>query len=88
MLLFWNWKELHCGSSLERFNEVRSALDGAGITHEYKLVKHDDASPPFRSPARETLGRVGENASAATMYYVYVQKPDYEKAKYAIKQYR
>lgn len=81
MLLFWKWKELYCGTSLDQFSAIRAALEDNDIKYNYKLKKHDD-SPPFRGPARDIVGRVGENPAAATMYYLYVYKSDYEKARY------
>lgn len=84
MLLFWKWKELYCGNSFAKFSKIRAALDGKNIKYSYKLVNRESA-PPFRSPARNIFGRVGENSSVATMYYIYVYKSDYEAAGYAIR---
>ncbi len=83
MLFFWKYKEVFCGNSLEKFNAVRNALADKGVKYHYKLKRRDD-SPPFRSPARDMLGRAGENTSASTMYYIYVAKDDYEAARYAV----
>jgi len=84
MILFWRRIELHCGYSYAQFLAIRTILAENNIKHSYRLKRHD-ASPPFRSWARNTLGRVGENSDASTIYYIYVGRLDFENAKYMIR---
>lgn len=81
MFLFWKWKELYFGNSCSRYSAIRTALADNNIKCSCKSIRRDD-SPPFRSPVRNMIGRVGENQDVATMYYIYVYKSDYEKARY------
>ena len=84
MILFWKWKELYHGYSYAQFLAIRTTLAENNIRYSDRL-KRRDASPPFRSSARNMLGRVGENPDVSTMYYIYVYKLDFENAEYMIR---
>ncbi|WRS26802.1 hypothetical protein U6B65_10725 [Oscillospiraceae bacterium MB08-C2-2] len=79
-LLLSKWKEIYCGTSQESFLRAIEILKLNSIKYKHLQVKHD-ASPPFRGFARKALGRVGEITESSILYYIYVNKHDFEKAR-------
>lgn len=79
-MLPWNRKEVYTGTSMTDFSRVRNLLSEAGIRCDIRMVNHSRGNwDTARAPA-PNFG----NPDYATQYYVYVAKPDEEKAKHLI----
>ena len=73
MLMFWKYKEVFVGYSMQEFNRIRDILKANNIKDDYRIVN-------LGSNSRARCGAYGENPEYARMYYVYVHKSDYEQA--------
>ena len=75
-MLPWQRKEVYITDSENGFNKIRGILSENNIKYDYKIkcrsqIFRDDA--PF-------IGRYGAKLSNENMYYIYVNKKDYEYA--------
>ncbi len=61
MLDFWNWREIRVCIGTAEYAKARDRLAAAGIEYRWKTASNE-AVPPFRSRARNMLGRMGNNA--------------------------
>lgn len=74
MLMFWKYKEIYMGNSMQEFSRIRNILEINKIKYDYRVVHNN------RSADREGFGSFGERPEYSYMYYAYVHKRDYEKA--------
>lgn len=77
MLLFFNSEEVYIGYSMEELYKVRECLAMEHIKYKYKVINTSGHS-------RGKFGSLGMNMDYIKMYYVYVKRIDYNKAKYLI----
>jgi hypothetical protein len=80
-MLFWKRKELWLGNSMEEFSRIRQVLAKNHIRCDIKLKNRMQTDFGRRTPASFQLGN---NPLLDTMYYLYVDKDEYERAKYLI----
>ncbi len=78
MIFFWNRQEVYVGNSMRRFSEIREILAQRKIEYTYKLVNHESAR--IAGSNRSMRGNAGESLENSTIYYVYVNKKDYDQA--------
>ena len=76
----WNRREVFVGFSMQDFVHVRDTLAANRITYDIRTVNHC----ANWTGARDSMGRFGENPAFENEYYVYVNKQDYENAKYLL----
>ena len=72
----WQKEEVRLTDSENEFNKIRGILSGNNIKYDYRIKSRNQtlrSDSPF-------LGRYGTNPSAGIMYYIYVNKKDYEYA--------
>lgn len=79
-MLPWKRTEVYTGLSMQDFCEVRNILSDAEIRCDFRMVNHSRGN---WDTARSLVPNFS-NPEYDTRYYVYVAKPDYEKAKYLI----
>ena len=74
MIWIWRRKELYAGVSLEKFNEIRKTLISNDVHYSHKVtnVKKTSGFKKIKS---------GEHQDFSKMYYLYIDKKDYEKMK-------
>lgn len=79
-MLFWQRREVLVTNSGERYGRATGALTSAGI--EYRTRYVDTAA---RTRGRGSLiGSIGARPDLTGFYYIYVKRPDYERAKHII----
>lgn len=78
-------KEVRVTNSLSELNRIRDVLDHNQIKYFIRTVASDAGESSFFASFffsnRRSRGSFGENPKLSKMYYVYVGKSDYEKAK-------
>jgi hypothetical protein len=74
MIFPWNRKEVFLGSSMADFCRARSILAENHIPYDFRVVDH--------SARQRSYGHslAAGNEGQSVMYYVYVNKRDYETA--------
>lgn len=77
----WNRKEVYLGYSMQESVHVRDTLAANRIAYDVRTVSHSAK----RTGVRDQMGRFGENPAFEMQYYVYVNKQDYENAKYLLR---
>ena len=78
MIAPFNREELLITYDLNRLNQARTALAGAGVDYTYRFK---DLSSPSFGDARGRRGTLGMNQEARVEYRVYVRKKDLERAR-------
>ena len=76
-MFFWNRREVYCGQSEAAFRAVCDILSNNDIAYTFKLRRHN--LMPGQGGGRATID------SAATLYYIYVDKSDAEQARYLVR---
>jgi hypothetical protein len=76
----WNRKEVYVGFSMQDFVHVRDTLAANRIAYDMRTVNHSTKW----TGVPDRMGRFGENPAFESQYYVYVNKQDYENAKYLL----
>ena len=74
MIWIWRRKELYAGVSLEKFNEIRKILISNNILYVHKV---ENVKKSFRHRKTDS----GEHQDYSRMYYLYIDKKDFEKTK-------
>ena len=77
-MFFWNRKKIFCGHSLEKLSIIREILSVNKIKYEYKVVNHNSGS--LFTSRRAVTGTMGEEPKYMNIYYLYVNKNDYDKS--------
>lgn len=78
MIMVWNQREVFVGYSMEKFSRACAILAANKIKYKYRVVRQKSAYA-FGS-RRARTGTFGENEEYSNVYYVYVDKRDYENA--------
>lgn len=81
MFTFLNSKSLWIGTNVEKFNQIKDALNSKSISYKYK-VKNRLGQWNGRGTTRGTFGSFGNQATQMYQYEIYVYKKDFEQAKY------
>lgn len=71
-MAFWNRREVYCGNSVSAFHAVGNSLTQNGIPFTTKQKRHNVL--PGQAGGRTSI------ESAATLYYIYVDKQHAEQA--------
>lgn len=82
----FNKSDVYVGYSLVEMNRVRDILDREKIKYDYKVINHGGQWIPGRGTARANFGSAGVDPAYERQYKVYVDKKDYERAKYLVMQ--
>lgn len=78
MIMIWNRKELFVGNAMQRFNEIRYILATNKIDYTYRI--EDFASQTLFGTVNSGRSKsVGLNTDNTKIYYLYVDKRDYDK---------
>lgn len=83
MITIFNRKVLYITYSMSEQAEIRDKLSQSKIKYFVKTVNRMSPSP-FASGMRSRTGSFGQNLDLNYEYIIYVQKKDYEKARYII----
>ena len=83
MFTFFNTESLWIGFEMDRFNQIRDALDNNSIPYKYK-VKNHLGQFSGRGTIRGSKGSFGNPTEQMYQYEVFVYKKDFEKAKFVI----
>ena len=83
MFTFFNSESLWIGFEMDRFNQIRDALDNNSIPFKYKVRNHLGQFSG-RGTIRGSKGSFGNPTEQMYQYEVFVYKKDFEKAKFVI----
>ena len=83
MFTFLNSESLWIGFEMDRFNQIRDALDNNSIPYKYKVRNHLGQFSG-RGTIRGSKGSFGNPTEQMYQYEVFVYKKDLEKAKFVI----
>ena len=83
MFTFFNSESLWIGYEMDRFNQIRDALDNNSIPYKYKVRNHLGQFSG-RGTIRGSKGSFGNPTEQMYQYEVFVYKKDFEKAKFVI----
>ena len=83
MFTFFNTESLWIGFEMDRFNQIRDALDNNSIPYKYKVRNHLGQFCG-RGTIRGSKGSFGNPTEQMYQYEVFVYKNDLEKAKFVI----
>ena len=83
MFTFFNSESLWIGFEMDRFNQIRDALDNNSIPYKYKVRNHLGQFRG-RGTIRGAKGSFGNPTEQMYQYEVFVYKKDFEKAKFVI----
>lgn len=83
MFTFFNTESLWIGFEMDRFNQIRDALDNNSIPYKYKVRNHLGQFSG-RGTIRGSKGSFGNPTEQMYQYEVFVYKKDFEKAKFVI----
>ena len=83
MFTFLNSESLWIGFEMDRFNQIRDALDNNSIPYKYKVRNHLGQFSG-RGTIRGSKGSFGNPTEQMYQYEVFVYKKDFEKAKFVI----
>lgn len=80
---FWQRREVWFGISMQEFNRFRGLLTQSGIDYDYTMNNRQrlDFDRQGASPGRWTGFRSRHDSRFDTIYYLYVSKSDYDRAK-------
>ena len=76
---FWRRKEVYMGASVQEYTAVRGKLAAASIRYDIKAVNRFGFGGGS-SFSRSMGGSMGERTEYMNLYYVYVDKKDYDRA--------
>ena len=76
----WNRKEIWMGSDMRKFSQIRDLLAHSQIEYTYDAKASSWSGGRGLNGAVAGMTRAGE-AQAASTYYVYVHRYDYDKAR-------
>lgn len=85
-MISFNKSDVYIGYSLNEMNRVRDILDREKIKYDYKVINHSGQWIPGRGTARANFGSAGVDPAYERQYKIFVNKKDYERAKYLIHQ--
>ena len=83
MFTFFNSESLWIGFEMDRFNQIRDALDNNSIPYKYK-VRYHLGQFSGRGTIRGSIGSCGHPTEQMYQYEVFVYRKDLEKAKFVI----
>ena len=83
MFTFFNSESLWIGFEMDRFNQIRDALDNNSIPYKYKVRNHLGQFGG-RGTIRGSKGSFGNPTEQMYQYEVFVYRKDLEKAKFVI----
>ena len=83
MFTFFNSESLWIGFEMDRFNQIRDALDNNSIPYKYNVRNHLGQFSG-RGTIRGSKGSFGNPTEQMYQYEVFVYKKDFEKAKFVI----
>ncbi len=83
MFTFFNSESLWIGFEMDRFNQIRDALDNNSIPYKYKVRNHLGQFSG-RGTIRGTKGSLGISTEHMYQYEIFVYKRDFEQAKFLI----
>lgn len=83
MFTFFCLKSVWIGTSMEKFNQVRDALNSKSIPYKYK-VRNRLGQCNGRGTTRSKMGSFGISQEHIYQYEVYVYKKDFELAKHLV----
>ncbi len=75
-------QELYAGNSEKEYNRIRTLLKTEQIGYKDDIVSKGTSG---LDNTRGRTGTFGQNPKYEKTYYIYVDKKDYEKAKYLLK---
>ena len=80
-MLFWRRREVYMGAAAEEYTAVRRKLAAANIPYDLKAVNRFGSTlgGGFASP-RSLTGAMEERTEYMNLFYVYVDKKDYDRA--------
>lgn len=82
-MFFWRRKEVYMGASPQEYAAVRGKLAAARIPYDIKAVSRFGLGGGSGF-SRSMVGSMGERTEYMNLYYVYVDKKDYDRAMQAI----
>lgn len=72
-------RSVYIGNDLKRFNQIRDALDTAGISYDYKVGSHQNQFlAPGRGTIRGNFGSLGTDLEKSYEYEIKVSAQDEE----------
>ena len=83
MFTFLRAKSLWIGMDIKRMNQIRDALDAAGIPHKVK-TRNRMGQWAGRGTLRGRTGSLGIPTEQMYEYEIFVLKPDCERAKFLL----
>ena len=83
MITFFNSESLWIGFEMDRFNQIRDALDNNSIPYKYKVRNHLGQFSG-RGTIRGSKGSFGNSTEQMYQYEILVYKKDFEQAKFVI----
>ena len=83
MFTFFNTESLWIGFEMDRFNQIRDALDNNSIPYKYKVRNHLGQFSG-RGTIRGSKGSFGNPTEQMYQYEILVYKKDFEQAKFVI----
>lgn len=83
MFTFLNSESLWIGFEMDRFNQIRDALDNNSIPYKYKVRNHLGQFSG-RGTIRGSKGSFGNPTEQMYQYEILVYKKDFEQAKFVI----
>ncbi|MDR5659089.1 hypothetical protein RH915_06265 [Serpentinicella sp. ANB-PHB4] len=81
MITVFNRKEVYNGYALKKFSQAQNILNTNSIKYKYKVVNHCDSNSFIGLGIPMISTSSAENQDYSRMYYIYVHKTDYEKAR-------
>ena len=83
MFTFFNSESLWIGYEMDRFNQIRDALDNNSIPYKYKVRNHLGQFSG-RGTIRGSKGSFGNPTEQMYQYEILVYKKDFEQAKFLL----
>ena len=83
MFTFFNSESLWIGYEMDRFNQIRDALDNNSIPDKYKVRNHLGQFSG-RGTIRGAKGSFGNPTEQMYQYEILVYKKDFEQAKFLL----
>ncbi|MCI1965742.1 MAG: hypothetical protein LKJ17_06385 [Oscillospiraceae bacterium] len=81
MMLPWKRKEVWVGNSMREWNRRRGILEQNGIRYDDKIK--DRMKCDFQGRING-MARMMENPAYSSMYYLYVSKQDFDRARFIL----
>ena len=85
MLTVFNRKSLWIGFDADRFQEIRSRLDAAGIVYRYRVHSRLGGTGSRGGSMRGSYGSFGMRSEAMYQYEIFVHRRDLERARYVMR---